>query len=64
MNETKRTNFEEEIAKVINRFSLENESNTPDFILAEYLSGCLHTYNMAIRGRDRWYGIAPRPGGG
>ena len=52
----------EEIENAINRTSSENESNTPDFILAEYLMGCLHAFDKAIGTRDRWYGIAPEPG--
>ncbi len=46
--------FEEEITNVINKHSMENRSNTPDFILAEYLLGCLHTYELAITRRDNW----------
>ena len=33
--------FERELESLINRFSKENDSNTPDFILAQYLLGCL-----------------------
>ena len=52
----------EEIENAINRTSSENESNTPDFILAEYLMGCLNAFDKATGTRDRWYGIAPEPG--
>ena len=37
--------FTKELAHLINRFSLENCSNTPDYILAEYLTNCLEAYN-------------------
>lgn len=50
------TTFEREIASVINRFSRENESNTPDWILAEYLSNCLINFNQTSRAREKWYG--------
>jgi hypothetical protein len=50
-----------EIAAVINRNSLENGSDTPDFLLADYLIGCLETYNSTLRAREKWYG---RPIGG
>ena len=53
MNESNMT-FEEEITDVINKHSVENKSNTPDFILAEYLLGCLRTYELAINRRDNW----------
>ena len=38
-----------EFTKVINRLSLENNSNTPDYILAEYLYSCLESFNKATR---------------
>ena len=44
-----------ELAQVINRNSLENESDTPDFILAEYLYNCLMTFNQASNARLSWY---------
>lgn len=46
--------FELELESLINRFSMENGSDTPDFILANYLSGCLVAWNIAVLARDRW----------
>lgn len=45
-----------EFTVVINRNSLENRSNTPDFILAEYLVCCLEAWDKGVRDRDDWYG--------
>lgn len=45
-----------EIATLINQRSLENDSNTPDFILAEYLVQCLKTFNWTNNKREKWYG--------
>lgn len=47
--------FSDDIAAVINRYSMENESNTPDFILANYLDACLTTFQLAVRERDAWH---------
>jgi len=44
-----------ELTALINRFSLENKSATPDFILAKYLLGCLAMYDDAMRERTAWY---------
>ncbi len=33
-----------------------NGSNTPDFLLASYLTGCLHTFNSIVNAREEWYG--------
>lgn len=48
--------FENAIATVINRFSQEGGSDTPDFILAEYLKNCLLNFNIATMAREKWYG--------
>ena len=47
--------FFEELTQLINRHSLENGSDTPDFILAGYLIDCLNGYHAANRIRDKWY---------
>lgn len=48
--------FEKELTHLINKYSLENESNTPDFILAKYLVMSLVCVNHAIGVRSAWYG--------
>lgn len=45
-----------DLAAAINRHSAENGSNTPDFILAEYLNDCLAAFDRAMRARQGWYG--------
>ena len=45
-----------EIETAINRNSAENGSDTPDFILAEYLTDCLAAYDKAVSTREAWYG--------
>lgn len=57
-----RTPFEKELTELINKHSQENESNTPDFILADYLSNCLYIWNTMIQKREEWYGVKLRPG--
>lgn len=48
--------FMQELEEIINRHSVENASNTPDWLLAEYLNGCLEVYEETIQKRDKWYG--------
>jgi len=50
-----------EIEYVINCNSEENGSNTPDFILAEYLTDCLSAHDKAVTAREKWYGREPIP---
>lgn len=52
----KRSSFESELESLINKFSMESGSNTPDFILAEYMSQCLKIFNAAVCAREMWYG--------
>lgn len=58
---TRHTEFEKELQALLNRYSAENESNTPDFILAQYLIGCLRAWNTAVQQRETWYGRDARP---
>lgn len=48
--------FKEELINLINRHSQENASNTPDFILANYIENCLCGFAEAIQQRETWYG--------
>jgi len=53
--------FQKELTELINKHSMENASNTPDWLLAQYLSGCLAIFTTAIQQRESWYGHDPRP---
>lgn len=57
-----RVEVEGAISNAINGTSAENGSNTPDFVLAEYLFDCLTAFDKAVCRRDSWYGVALRPG--
>jgi hypothetical protein len=48
--------FVNDLQDLINRHSIENESSTPDFILAEYMQSCLKAFEIASLSREKWYG--------
>lgn len=48
--------LESNIRVLINQFSREGKSDTPDFILAEYLIGCLEAFERAVNSRDLFHG--------
>ncbi len=48
--------FRKELEALINSYSMENESNTPDFLLADFLEGALITFDQVVKRRDEWYG--------
>jgi hypothetical protein len=47
--------FVHALSSLINSYSKENGSNTPDFVLAEYLEGCLKDFDAATNQRTNWY---------
>jgi len=53
------SDFKKELEILINKFSMENESNTPDFMLAQYLYDCLQAFNHVMKSRDKWYDYMP-----
>lgn len=55
------TLFEKELKVLINIHSKESDSNTPDFILAEFLHSCLTAYSAAVCRRDVHEGRVTEP---
>ena len=53
MNE--RDRFRSDLISLINSHSLENRTDTPDFILADFLMGCLESYESAIENCYDWH---------
>lgn len=54
LRDTDRRRLEREFAASLNKIGAENGSNTPDYLLAEYLVRCLDAYNEAVVARERW----------
>lgn len=52
-----------DLADVLNRYSRDNGSNTPDFILAQYLANCLDAFDIAVQKRAQWFGRMDTIGG-
>lgn len=48
--------FERELELLLNRHSKENESNTPDFLLANLVQSTLAMWAKTTNERDKWYG--------
>lgn len=56
--------FYEELTSSLNKYSKENQSGTPDFILADYLMGCLEAFDKTMAARAQWRGESvelPKP---
>ena len=50
------SDFRRELQTLINRHCMENGSDTPDFLLAEYLSEQLSVFDRHVKAREKWYG--------
>lgn len=51
--------FRKELAELINKHSQENNSNTPDFVLANFLIGSLAAFDIAVNQREYFFGREP-----
>lgn len=51
--------LEHEIARTLNAFCKDEESDTPDWILAQYLLKCLEAWRYATVQRDAWFDFRP-----
>ncbi len=49
--------LQKKLEALITNHSTENESDTPDYILASYITGCLVAFNRAVNQREVWYGL-------
>ncbi len=47
--------FREDLRILINQYSKENCSGTPDFMLADYLVDCLDAFEKVIARRLEWH---------
>ena len=53
----KKTELEKNLTHLINSESRENDSNTPDFLLSEFMMNCLDAFELASNKREVWYGV-------
>lgn len=51
--------FQKALKDLINTYSIENDSNTPDWMIADYLVSCLKNWNYNILRREGWFGRGP-----
>jgi len=48
--------FEKDLENLINYYSREGDSDTPDFILAQYLLACMDAFATTVKAREAWHG--------
>jgi hypothetical protein len=52
--------FRRELEGLINKHSIESASDTPDFILCQYLIDCLNAFDRAVIARQKWLAHADK----
>ena len=53
--------FTEELGSLLNRFGIDNWADTPDYILAEHLTGALRLYRATLTTNRIWHGWKTLP---
>lgn len=48
--------FEKELKELINKHSIENHSDTPDWIIANFIVNCLANWTSSTKEREKYYG--------
>lgn len=48
--------FRSELETIINKYSVDNTINTPDFVLVKFIVDSLEAFNNATILRDKWHG--------
>ncbi len=48
--------FTQELAVLINKYGKDNQCNTPDYILANYMNDCLGSYMFAVKRKEKHEG--------
>ena len=52
-----KTTLEKRLEELINEECRENDSNTPDFLLSEFMMNCLDAFELASNKREVWFGV-------
>ena len=59
--EKNRSEFRKKLEELINCTSMENGSNTPDWILADFLNKSLELFDETVNLRSKWYNGETKP---
>lgn len=55
MAENKESSFYKDFENLLNRHGKDNETHTPDYLLTDYLIGCLDNYKITIDKNITWH---------
>lgn len=49
--------FRHDLAKLVNKYSLENVANIPDYVIAAYMVNCFIALNKAMNDRNDFFSL-------
>lgn len=52
---TEQTTFHQELKRLLNRYSMENGSDTPDYVLARFITTSLSNFDEAVTSRNKFH---------
>lgn len=52
--------FREELTQLINKHSVEQCGDVPEYILAQHLCDCIEALHATLDRRDKWFGVDHR----
>lgn len=55
-----RPEFQEELCRLVNKHGLDNDANTPDFVLAGMLTETYETYRKTKAACEQWFASPPQ----
>ena len=58
MDLSKNEELKNELSRVAQKYGLVEASDTPDFIVIEFIINTLKSFNKATKERDKWYRIS------
>jgi hypothetical protein len=47
--------FQTDLARLLDNYSLGADSDSPNYVLAQYLTGCLDVFNMTMYEYKNWH---------
>ncbi len=56
--------FKTELTKLINKYSIENMCDIPDFLLSKSICSYIKTISDTLRERDGWFSVSMWPSSG
>ena len=55
------SDFRKDLIALLNAHGIDNQTNTPDYLLGDYLLACLKAFDSTVQARDTWHSPTKPP---